>query len=462
MINLLAHIATRLDSPSNTSSLVPNLNPTTLASPISASSIRINVFWFMSLVLSLTSALIGIVSLQWLREHQNYPPSLSSKDKFAIFGMRAEGLEAWYVPQILSSLPLFLQSALVLFFVGLIDFLLVSSSTVAIPVVICAGIPLAFLAFTTTSSALQIFVFCLPVIYSRQVPIQVPYKSTQSRLFRQTLAISATIFTWLGHVIYVLCYLLPSSTVYQLRKQYREIPRPIPPSETDNQQDNLENQRALAIWRVLHISRSQSWIDFDQRWIDSRYRYANSIVSGGWYPEYVEYVPRRLPVYDLVNTMVVIGCYDYIQPSAARCYLCIQEILSSSFIAGSMQSLRVFLGPDRTDLRKPFQAFSSLLQSDGQSPAFLDDEVKMIFLAQANAWLFGSEKSSVRATTQHYAELQLRVARHLFSMEVGKFRQGQSIPRHIIWIFYCSSLTSLSSVERAGQYLIQILLILAF
>ncbi|EEB98162.1 hypothetical protein MPER_02379 [Moniliophthora perniciosa FA553] len=35
-----------------------------------ASSIRINVFWFLSLILSLTSALFGLLCKQWVREHQ--------------------------------------------------------------------------------------------------------------------------------------------------------------------------------------------------------------------------------------------------------------------------------------------------------------------------------------------------------------------------------------------------------
>jgi len=36
---------------------------------VDTSSIWVNVFWFLSLVLSLTTALVGIVSLQWIRSH---------------------------------------------------------------------------------------------------------------------------------------------------------------------------------------------------------------------------------------------------------------------------------------------------------------------------------------------------------------------------------------------------------
>ncbi|KDR70458.1 hypothetical protein GALMADRAFT_17807, partial [Galerina marginata CBS 339.88] len=124
IVALLAHIATRLDNPLNETAPVsqPIRDLLSPGSP-APSSIRINVFWFISLVLSLTTVLVGIVSLQWLREHQQYPKALSSKQVFALFNMRAEGLEAWYVPQVFSALPLLLQVALVLFLVGLVDFL---------------------------------------------------------------------------------------------------------------------------------------------------------------------------------------------------------------------------------------------------------------------------------------------------------------------------------------------------
>ncbi|PPQ77537.1 hypothetical protein CVT26_006151 [Gymnopilus dilepis] len=134
---LLARIADRLDNPLNrSSSPAMPVNTVSLANSPNSSSIRINIYWSISLVLSLTTALMGIVAVQWLKQHQTYPASYSSMQKFATFNMRAEGLRAWYVPQIFSALPLLLQAALALFFLGLIEFLLNSSSTVAIPVII--------------------------------------------------------------------------------------------------------------------------------------------------------------------------------------------------------------------------------------------------------------------------------------------------------------------------------------
>ncbi|KIM36337.1 hypothetical protein M413DRAFT_33824, partial [Hebeloma cylindrosporum] len=63
---LLSHIATLIDNATKgTVSNVPQIQ----FSP-SPSSYRINALWFASLVLSLATVLVGIVSLQWIREHQ--------------------------------------------------------------------------------------------------------------------------------------------------------------------------------------------------------------------------------------------------------------------------------------------------------------------------------------------------------------------------------------------------------
>ncbi|KAF5325004.1 hypothetical protein D9619_009818 [Psilocybe cf. subviscida] len=113
IVSLLAHIAEKLDNPSvNATVSVASIVSDTNFSP-SRSNININIFWFVSLVLSLTVALIGVVALQWLREHQHYDSSLKPHETVAILHMRLDGLEDWYVPQIFAGLPLLLQGALV-------------------------------------------------------------------------------------------------------------------------------------------------------------------------------------------------------------------------------------------------------------------------------------------------------------------------------------------------------------
>ncbi|KAF9484152.1 hypothetical protein BDN70DRAFT_180815 [Pholiota conissans] len=80
-------------------------------------SVRINVCWFISLILSPTTVLVGTIALQWLREHQLYV-GYSGKEKLAILHMRREAAEAWFLPQVFAMLPLLLQAALVLFLIG--------------------------------------------------------------------------------------------------------------------------------------------------------------------------------------------------------------------------------------------------------------------------------------------------------------------------------------------------------
>ncbi|KAF9484146.1 hypothetical protein BDN70DRAFT_798223, partial [Pholiota conissans] len=120
VVGLLFHIANSLNG---SSAFPPSVDPASISSPFSktSSSVRINIFWFLSLILSLTTVLIGTIALQWLREHQEYTGS-SAKEKIAILHMRSVALDVWRVPQIFTALPVLLQVALALFLAGLIDF----------------------------------------------------------------------------------------------------------------------------------------------------------------------------------------------------------------------------------------------------------------------------------------------------------------------------------------------------
>ncbi|KAF4618776.1 hypothetical protein D9613_009779 [Agrocybe pediades] len=132
MVTLLSHILVRLENGSATGSPTSSLPSSQVTFVPDKSAERINSFWFISLVLSLATALIGIISLQWLREYQSYA-NFNSEKTFAIFNMRKDGLEKWHVPKVFAALPLLLQGALVLFLAGMIDFSLALGIKVAIP-----------------------------------------------------------------------------------------------------------------------------------------------------------------------------------------------------------------------------------------------------------------------------------------------------------------------------------------
>lgn len=195
IIMLLSRISDQLTTSPNvtTAPLIPSASPPFTPS---RSDVRINIFWFISLVLSLTVALIGIVTLQWLREHQRYDSDMEPSIKFATFNARSEGLQRWYVPRIFAGLPLLLQGALVLFFVGLVDFLFAIRIQVAIPVTASLGIPIVFLVTTTLLPTLQLYTMEFPHLLSvnYNVPAPCSYKSPQSLIIRRAVVISEILF----------------------------------------------------------------------------------------------------------------------------------------------------------------------------------------------------------------------------------------------------------------------------
>ncbi|KAF9484106.1 hypothetical protein BDN70DRAFT_989888 [Pholiota conissans] len=180
IIGLLSQIA---NGPNNTTFSTGIPASVTIPFAPSPSSVRINIFWFISLVLSLTTVLIGTIGLQWLREHQSYH-GFSPKEALAIFHMRKEMLKAWHVPQIFAALPLLLQGAVVLFLVGLIDFTLPLDTRLAVPVASIIGIVLLFLVITTVLPTIQPLVFLFGIFCFGQVPTPCAFKSPQSQAFR--------------------------------------------------------------------------------------------------------------------------------------------------------------------------------------------------------------------------------------------------------------------------------------
>ncbi|OCH87025.1 hypothetical protein OBBRIDRAFT_796604 [Obba rivulosa] len=151
----------------NNVSVPPVLAVSTDAAQPSASSVWINALWFSALVLSLSSASIGIVIRQWLN-HFLSPVSDDGERKVYIHCLRWDmGIVAWYVPEILSILPILLQLALALFFIGLIILLWTLNTVVA---AITTALVSALLLFSASSMIIPAFYpYC-------------PYKSPQSLL----------------------------------------------------------------------------------------------------------------------------------------------------------------------------------------------------------------------------------------------------------------------------------------
>ncbi|KAI0786908.1 hypothetical protein C8Q75DRAFT_251200 [Abortiporus biennis] len=91
--------------------------------PPSKTSVKINIFWFLSLVFSLTTASLGMLVKQWLREYLAHD-GLSSRPHIRVRHFRNEGMEKFRVFEIAAVLPMLLQIALGLFLIGLANFLI--------------------------------------------------------------------------------------------------------------------------------------------------------------------------------------------------------------------------------------------------------------------------------------------------------------------------------------------------
>ncbi|KAI0312355.1 hypothetical protein OF83DRAFT_1286945 [Amylostereum chailletii] len=165
-ILLLSQISRQLNgTQSNLQFPVPDI---ALPGP-AASDVRINIYWFMSLVFSLTAALFATIVQQWVRDYmhvfQRYNHSLK---RARIRQFLYEGANFWRMSVIVDAIPALIHISLFLFFVGLCEFLFGLNDSVAI--------------WTTTvislSAALYIWTMFAPILDA-----QSPYQSPASGVF---------------------------------------------------------------------------------------------------------------------------------------------------------------------------------------------------------------------------------------------------------------------------------------
>ncbi len=97
-------------------------SPTAFFSP-SRSDEWLNSLWFVSLTLSLITALVAVLVKQWLHQYVSIVSDSSPRDRARIRHLRYAGLQTWQVPMIIGLLPVLLHASLALFFAGLAVFL---------------------------------------------------------------------------------------------------------------------------------------------------------------------------------------------------------------------------------------------------------------------------------------------------------------------------------------------------
>jgi hypothetical protein len=162
----ISFIAPQFSIPSTPPPPFPAFNP-------SASDVRVNAFWFMALIFSLSAALLATLVQQWVRDYMHIfrrygDPLKSARIRQYLY----EGCEGWYMPVVAEAVPGLLHVSLFLFFVGLGDTVLRINTTVGLSTTIPIGI----------SGFLYIFTIFAPVIYP-----QSPYQNAISGLIWYTI-----------------------------------------------------------------------------------------------------------------------------------------------------------------------------------------------------------------------------------------------------------------------------------
>ncbi|KAF9255872.1 hypothetical protein L218DRAFT_1029417, partial [Marasmius fiardii PR-910] len=212
-IILLMQIAQQSSQSSSPSTITPPTQP--LPFTASASVVRINTFWFLSLTLALVDALFGLLCKQWLREHKRQTNTQTPGQALALRWLHYRSFEEWHVPKILASLPILLELSLFLFFAGLLELLwtkhhvpfAIVLSVVGLAVLIY-GITTILPGITIIKQVLQInpyftyYEFPIGPSYLDYLPsidLLCPYKSPQSWLAFISLSFISSLpgYKWL-------------------------------------------------------------------------------------------------------------------------------------------------------------------------------------------------------------------------------------------------------------------------
>ncbi|KAN0130530.1 hypothetical protein V8E53_011616, partial [Lactarius tabidus] len=130
--SLLAQISQQLSSANPNGSIPPTTLSTQSPFSPSASVVFVNSIWFLSLVLSLTCALMATLLQQWARRYlqivrQNHPPHIQAHIREYFY----QGARNFRIFGLVELLPFLLIVSVLLFFAGLVVFAFLGNHTVA-------------------------------------------------------------------------------------------------------------------------------------------------------------------------------------------------------------------------------------------------------------------------------------------------------------------------------------------
>ncbi|KAH9848622.1 hypothetical protein C2E23DRAFT_421970 [Lenzites betulinus] len=154
-ISILQHISVQLASFSvnppfvnSTQSSGAGGQDASSPAPVPRWAVWLNGLWFSSLILSLTSASVGIMAKQWLNEYSS-GVSGTSRSAVRVRQHRLNNLRAWHVEDVVNTIPVLLQLALAFFLSGLLILLWNYNNDVAAIASALVGVLAVFTLFTT-------------------------------------------------------------------------------------------------------------------------------------------------------------------------------------------------------------------------------------------------------------------------------------------------------------------------
>ena len=162
--SLLAQISQQLSSANSNGSISPPTLSIETFSP-SASVVFVNSVWFLSLVLSLTCALMATLLQQWARRYlqivrQNHPPHIRAHIREYFY----QGARRFRIFGLVELLPTLLIVAVLLFFAGLVVFAFLTNNTVAYTTLAIVGFCfLSYIALTLMPLVFHDSPYCTPL-----------------------------------------------------------------------------------------------------------------------------------------------------------------------------------------------------------------------------------------------------------------------------------------------------------
>lgn len=143
-------VTLRSNESSSQNTQVPVSEPFTPAH----SAVRVNMYWFIALVLSLCTAFLAILAKQWLLSLSgSLSADMETRGRQQQF--RWDGVKDWQLSYIMAVLPLMLHISLALFFVGLVEFIWPVNTMIAIAVACLSGATVLFYVLTHILSILS-------------------------------------------------------------------------------------------------------------------------------------------------------------------------------------------------------------------------------------------------------------------------------------------------------------------